>query len=95
MPPDEPVEETLEQLLSSVTVDIAEEDYSKTIMMKSKHGDWWQFTFRTDACEWRISSCHAKSLDPESPHDLLVPPYDRYFQPFLDYVTKTANRSEK
>jgi hypothetical protein len=93
MLPDEPVEETIEQLLSSVSVDI--DDQRKTIMMKSKHGDWWQFIFRACAGEWRISSCHARSLDPKRPHDLLSPPYDSDFRPFLDYVAQVANRPEK
>lgn len=95
MPPAEPIEETLEQLLSAVSVDITDENFGKTIMMKSKYGDWWRFTFRAGTHEWIVGSCHAKSLDPQSPHDLLAPPYEGHFRPFLDHVSKIANKSEK
>lgn len=91
MPPDEPVDETLEELLSAVSVNVATQ--SDTITMTSKHGDWWEFSFRKVAGAWTIDSARAKSLSPKHPHDLLGPIYSQYFRPFLEYVTQTANKS--
>ena len=54
MPPNEPVQETVEELLS----EISHETYcihassSYDLRMMNTHGDWWLFTFRGAKEQW-------------------------------------------
>lgn len=97
MPPNEPVDEAVEELLSNVThrtefrPDLGPEGPLHLLRMTSKFGDWWQFTFRDGHRKWRLVGASAKS-DNETPHDLLGPVYSQYFAPFLQHVTEVANR---
>ncbi len=97
MPPNEPVEETLDELLSEVshTTEVSTSSgrskVSYKLLMTSKHGDWWLFKFSDNAPGWRLVGCEAKSEDKTKPHDLLGPFYSQHFEPFLRHVTDTAN----
>jgi hypothetical protein len=96
MPPDEPVKETIEQLLSDVSHHTelrpasGHGDLLYALRMTSKHGDWWLFTFRDSGRTWKLVGASARS-DTERPHDLLGPVYSRYFEPFLRHVERVAN----
>ena len=98
MEPDEPVEETVEELLSEISYSVEFESGSGSTrplhelrMTNTAHGDWLLFDFQQAACGWTIVGCFAKSLDPEKPHDLLGPVYERSFKPFLRHVSEVAN----
>jgi hypothetical protein len=97
MPPDEPVEETVEQLLAEISHEIEIESSSTRseplykLRMTSIHGDWWLFSFREARNAWTPIGCLASSDDDEKPHDLLGPLYSQYFEPFLRHVTAIAN----
>lgn len=93
MPPDEPVDETLDELLAAISFEVAT-DQAETIVMISKEGGWWRFSFRYAAGAWIIIGAGAKSQSPKQPHDLLRPPYDRCFHPFLEHVTRIAQSLE-
>lgn len=92
MPPDEPVEETIEELLSLISheTDSTPGSAAYTLRMISTHGDWWLFTFRNPKGEWELVGASARS-DTDKPHDLLGPVYSGHFGPFLRHVTKLAN----
>lgn len=97
MPPNEPVEETLEELLADVSHDTvlqANSDRERPLhllRMTSTHGAWWHFTFRNKASAWQLVGASAPSAN-ETPHDLLGPVYSEYFAPFLGHVTEVANQ---
>jgi len=94
MPPNEPVEESLEELLSAVTFETEPSQKTKgdyLLTMRSKLGDWWRFTFRESAHRWEVIGCSASSEVPSRPHDLLDSVYGQYFGPFLRHVTENAN----
>ncbi len=96
MPPDEPVEETIEELLSDVSHETELRSVSGhggplyALRMMSGYGDWWLFTFRDNGRAWELVSASASS-GTQTPHDLLGPVYSRYFQPFLRHVERAAN----
>ncbi len=97
MPPDEPVEETVEELISSVSQE-TETVQSGTgsrplykLRMTNASGDWWLFSFREGPRGWVLAGCSASSDDDGKPHDLLGPIYYSYFDPFLRHVTELAN----
>ena len=97
MPPDEPVEETLKEILSQVSFEIELESSAgptkplHKLRMMYAGGMWWLFTFRESAGQWELVGCSAKSDDDERPHDLLHLVYSRWFSPFLSHVTKAAH----
>lgn len=99
MPPDEPVEETVEELLSGVsyqtelTAASAHASPSYVLRMTSRHGDWWLFTFRDSGQAWELVSALASS-DTQTPHDLLGPFYSHYFEPFLRHIEEGANETK-
>jgi hypothetical protein len=96
MPPDELVEETLEELLSDVSHQTELKSASGRggpeyfLRMMSTHGDWWLFTFRGNGRAWELVGASASS-DNQTPHDLLGAVYSQYFEPFLRHVTEAAN----
>jgi hypothetical protein len=95
MPPHEPVEETIEELLSAVshqteTSESAAHRGACVLRMMNTHGDWWVFTFRDRGPAWEIVEASSGSGD-HPPHDLLGPTYAPYFEPFLRHVTSAAN----
>jgi len=96
MPPDEPVEETLEELLSEISHTTEEHSTGSSgpthvLRMTSTSGDWWLFGFRETKRGWALTECVAPSLDEAHPHDLMARPYAKYFRPFLQHVTATAH----
>ena len=93
MPPDEPVEESLEELLSSVsyTVETGDGKWHR-ILMTGEAGDWWRFGFDYRNRTWMLSRASARSDKKNSPHDLLGDVYASYFRPFLEHVAAQANR---
>jgi len=97
MPPNEAIEETLEELLSAVSysTDVQTPEISCKLLMTGQHGDWWHFAFRGTDHGWSLVGCSARSDDDSNPHDLLGPVYSRYFGPFLRHVTKVANSDNR
>ena len=96
MPPNEPVDETIEELLSNVSHQTELRpvsgcgEPSYVLRMMSTHGDWWLFTFRDTGLAWELLRASANS-DNQTPHELLGPVYSQYFEPFLRHVAKAAN----
>ena len=96
MPPDEPVEETIEELLSAISHQTelrpasGHGGPSYVLRMMSAHGDWWLFIFRESGRAWELVGASASS-DTQTPHDLLGPVYFRYFEPFLRHVERVTN----
>jgi hypothetical protein len=97
MPPNEPVEETLDELLSVVSYSTEIQpasngcDLSYKLLMTTTHGDWWHFTFRRTIGGWSPVGCSAPSDDGPNPHDLLGTVYANDFEPFLRHVANVAN----
>jgi len=83
MPPDEPVEESIEQLLSEVS-------HRTEFHMENAHGDWWRFSFRASGGRWELVRALARS-ESEIPHDLLGPVYSHHFAPMLRHVERVTN----
>ena len=100
MPPNEPVEETLEELLSAVSYSTEVQPSSHgsglsyELLMTNTLGDWWHFTFRGTTGGWSLVGCSARSDDDSAPHDLLDTVYSHYFEPFLRHVTNVANADD-
>ena len=96
MPPDEPVEETIEELLSDVSHQtelrpvLGHGGPSYALRMTSRQGDWWLFTFRYGGRAWELVGASASS-NTQTPHDLLGPVYSGYFEPFLRQVERVTN----
>ncbi|QDV28627.1 hypothetical protein Spb1_04900 [Planctopirus ephydatiae] len=96
MPPDEPVEETIEELLSKISHQMepgsasVHDAHLFAFRMTNTHGDWWLFTFRDKGQAWELVGAFARS-DTQTPHDLLDSVYSRYFEPFLRHVERAAN----
>lgn len=95
MPPDEPPEESIDEILSGVTSSTEKVGADHVLFMKSGEWAWWRYVFRSTADGWMITAGSARSLDPSVPHDLLAPPYDHWFGPFLTYVTQCAQSASK
>lgn len=94
MPPNEPVEESLEELLTAVTFEISpasKVQNGRLLTMRSKRGDWWTFTFRDSPHGWEVIGCLANSDDSSHPHDLFDTNFGQHFGPFLRHVTAKAN----
>ena len=96
MPPDEPVEESIEELLSAVSFEasLSSGDRSGSLVMRKKDGDWWRFTFREGLHGWEIVGCSTPSDEAHHPRDMLGPVYGPYFGPFLRHVAESANAPE-
>lgn len=101
MPPNEPVKESIEELLSAISYATEVEPSSARaeplckLLMTHKLGDWWHFTFRGAANGWSLIGCTARSDDDSNPHDLLDAVYSPYFEPFLRHVTNVANADHR
>ncbi|MDB4669789.1 hypothetical protein OAF33_01970 [bacterium] len=101
MPPDEPVEESLEEILSAVKYStkrkrsLTKRQREYEIRMKGEMGAWWHFGFRHEAGAWRLVYAKANSYKKFSPHDLLDSVYGPHFRPFLNHVTSEANRNSE
>ena len=101
MPPNEAVEKTVEELLSAVSHSTeVQPSFGRSgvlykLLMTSKHGAWWLFTFRATAAGWTLVGCSARSDDDSKPHDLLDSVYSQYFEPFLRHVTDAASAQNR
>lgn len=95
MPPDEPVEESLKELLQDIEYSCQAKGcgYVLTMRETTENWSWWKFGFVYRNKSWCIKDASTRSLDKSIPHDLLSPPYDEYFKAFLEHVTKLANKS--
>ncbi|MCA8983455.1 MAG: hypothetical protein KDA76_06830 [Planctomycetaceae bacterium] len=100
MPPNEPVEETVEELIADVSFTTGVRDASRKskavyeLLMTGKLGDGWRFGFRWDHDRWKLIDCTARSDNESQPHDLLGEIYSKYFSPFLLHVTDAANAKQ-
>lgn len=102
MPPNEPVEESLPELLARVSYTTEYEGLAgqddglyKLRMADTLEGwGWWLFSFRHNGGRWKVVGCSARSDDEKRPHDLLGPVYAKWFEPFLAHVTERATRNE-
>lgn len=98
MRPNEPVEETIEELLAAVSHKIevlspsTRSKSSCKLHMSGQYGDWWDFHFQKALEGWRLVGAAAPSDDDTQPHDLLGTVYEPYFGPFLRHVAEVANR---
>lgn len=96
MPPDEPVPESLDELLSEVAYEIdsggppLRGEAVHRLRMWNLQRDTWTFTFRAGAGDWELTGALSKS-DGHRSDDLLGPVYGEYFGPFLASVTRAAN----
>jgi hypothetical protein len=91
MPPNEPVEESVEEILAGVATSTEKVGPDHVLVMRSGDWAWWKYVFRRTADGWVVTEASARSLDRSAPHDFLAPPYDQYFRPFLIYVTQCSN----
>ena len=91
MPPNEPINESIEEILAAVSYTTEESGADHILLMRSGDRDWWKYTFRRSAEGWTVTGCSARSLDPAAPHDLLAIPYEIWFRPLLTYATQCAH----
>lgn len=98
MPPNEPVEESLEELLGRVSHSTEIQNSTNrsapiyNVRMEDTLGDWWLFSFRDVSGTWELTGASAKSDDKKNPHDLLGAVYAGWFRPFLTHVTELATK---
>ncbi len=92
MRPHEPVEESIEELLSEVShrTEFRREDSLHELHMENAHGDWWRFSFRATWGRWELIAASARS-ESEIPHDLLGPVYSHHFAQMLRHVERVTN----
>ena len=95
MPPNEPVEESLEELLSAISYTIGRKGKEFTLRMTTEMGDWWMFGFSHCNGVWKLMSASARSDKRNSPHDLLGAVYESYFRPMLEHATTKANKDSE
>lgn len=97
MPPNEPIKESLEEILARVSqqTDVApmpgDVEPLSILRMTSTFGAWWQFSFRCTGLGWSLVECTAPSANRRKPHDLLGPVYGGSFRPFLSHVITLAS----
>ena len=96
MPPHEPVEESIGELLSEVShrTEFRREGSLHELRMENAHGDWWQFSFRANGGRWELVAASARS-DSDTPHDLLGPFYSHHFAPLLRHVERVTNETTR
>jgi hypothetical protein len=93
MPPNDPVEGTLEELLSAVSFEIEPKNQGHhQLRMTGEVGDWWKFGFGGQRGTWKLTSASARSDKKNSPHDLLGEVFAQHFRPFLEHVAAQANK---
>ncbi len=92
MPPDEPVDESIEELFSGIShrTEFRRDGSLHVLHMENTHGDWWRFSFVAGGGRWELVGASARS-DSGIPHDLLGPVYSHHFAPMLRYVERVAN----
>jgi len=92
IPPDEPVEESLEELLSAVSYTTDGKGQEYTLRTTRDQGDWWMFGFRPHGGAWNLLRASARSGKNNPAHNLLGVVYEPYFRPLLEYATTRANK---
>ena len=97
MPPNYPVEESFEELLSEIAhrTEVRPTESNGRVYalrMTSKHGGWWEFAFRNQHRTWELLGATAPSAS-DTPHDLLGPVYAADFAQFLQHITRVANQA--
>jgi hypothetical protein len=80
----EPIEQTLDELLGTMSWELQVTGDEHTIIMRNKAGDEWNFGFERLENEWKILKFN------DTRKDLLAFPYDRYFRPMLERVVRSA-----
>lgn len=98
MPPNEPVKETVDELLSDISIktrsarDPGNESDSFQLSMVNESGDSWRFLFQSafDGA-WQLVGASTQPEGEKQAHDLLGPVYAEWFTPFLRHVTEVAN----
>jgi len=97
MPTNEPVEESVEELLAAISHETSvEPPIGKgrslyRLRMEGAYGNWWLFGFHDLMKTWALVAASVRSDKDASPHDLLEGFYSAYFGPFLRRVTELAN----
>ncbi|MFN4873174.1 MAG: hypothetical protein ACK5JP_05120 [Akkermansiaceae bacterium] len=98
LPPNEPVEESLEEILSAVSFTTEKKGIQNKsgneymFRMTGELGDWWLFGCNHSGRAWKLVSASARSDKKNSPHDLLGLVYGVYLRPMLEHVTNRANK---
>lgn len=97
MPPNEPIEETVEELIAGVSHTIEMDSPCSglnvfKLHMADQHGSWWNFHFQKTAKIWSLVGATARSDDDTKPHNLLDEFHVAFFGPFLKHTTEVANR---
>ena len=95
MSPNEPVEESLEELLSAISYTTGRKEKEFTLRMTTEMGDWWMFGFSHCSGAWKLMSASARSDKRNFPHDLLGAVYESYFRPMLEHATTRANKDSE
>lgn len=101
MPPNEPVEESIEELIDAVSFATGRlgnripKRQGYTLKMTGEMGDWWTFGFVHRGGAWNLQSASARSEKKNSPHDLLDAVYEPYFRPLLEHATAQANKASE
>jgi len=98
MPPNEPVEETVDELLSTISTKTrfarvpGNKFDSFQLSMINESGDSWRFLFQPafDGA-WQLVGASTQPEGGKQAHDLLGPVYAEWFTPFLRHVTEMAN----
>ena len=95
MPPNEPVEESMEELLSAVSYTTEQKGKEYMLRMTGEMGDWWIFGFSYCGKAWKLVDASARSDKRDSPHDLLGVVYEPYFRPILEHAMTSANKDSE
>jgi hypothetical protein len=101
MPPNEPVDESVDELLARVSHTTELQNLARKrgpvyrLRMTNTCGNWWLFSFRHGKSGWELIAASARSNDKRRPHNLLGPVYARWFHPFLTQVTEQATRRQR
>lgn len=100
MPPNEAVEETVEELLAVISHSTeiqlvpGPSDILFKLRMTSEYEDCWLFAFRDTSAGWTLVSCLTQPGS-VTQNNLLEAPYSQWFKPFLEHVTRRANASNR
>ncbi|MFK5921466.1 MAG: hypothetical protein QM496_04760 [Verrucomicrobiota bacterium] len=93
MPPNEPVEESVEEILADISYQFKADSNASyfTLQMNSKLGEWWRFGFKASGGHWELIEFVVPSEKRDEHRDLLAPPYGEHLRSFLDYIVSASN----
>lgn len=83
-PDPEPIEETLDELLATISWEVHQSEGNDLIIMRNDAGDVWNISFRKVKSGWSVVEFTATG------HDLLVWPYEKHVRAMLDRVVNSA-----